>query len=165
MKRAEGIMAAYSKFRWAGWATLLLVLAYEPLRCTMPTTLAVAAQFPPTIVITEGQTSLGYPYLTGGVGSDERAALEERGKTFNLKLAFAERRGPFLADVNVVITDRKGAEILSLASAGPWFYMQLPPGSYNVTATYKKQTNELRNLQLPKGLAIKRTLVWNLAEE
>lgn len=165
MKRAGGITVGYSTFRRPHWAFLLLVLAIDPLRCTMPTTRVGAAQFPPTIAITEGKTSQGYPYLTGGVGSDERTALEEQGKAFNLKLAFAERRGPFLADVNVVITDRKGAEILSLASAGPWFYMQLPPGNYNVKATYRNHTNELRNLQLPKGQAIKRTLVWNLAEE
>jgi hypothetical protein len=144
---------------------LLLILVFDPLRCTMPTTRAIAAQFPPSIVITEGKTAQGFPYLSGGVGSDERDALEERGKGFNLKLVFAERRGPFLADVRIVIADGKGAEVISLASAGPWFYIQLPPGRYNVKAVYKEQAKEIRNLELAKNKTVRRTLVWNLAEE
>ena len=148
-----------------GWVVLLLVLAFDPLRCSRPTTQAVAAEFPPSIVITEGKTAQGFPYVSGGVGSDERAALEERGKAFNVKLAFAEQRGPYLADVNVMIVDGKGAEILSLASAGPWFYIQLPPGRYNVKATYNGQTKEIRNLQVPKDKAVSRVLTWNLALE
>jgi hypothetical protein len=148
-----------------GWVVLLLVLAFDPLRCSRPTTQAVAAEFPPSIVITEGKTAQGFPYVSGGVGADERAALEERGKAFNVKLAFAEQRGPYLADVNVMIVDGKGAEILSLASAGPWFYIHLPPGRYNVKATYNGQTKEIRNLQVPKDKAVSRVLTWNLALE
>ena len=144
---------------------LLFILVFDPLRCTMPATITDAAEFPPSIVITEGKTAQGFPYVSGGVGSDERAALEERGKAFNLKLAFAEQRGPYLADVNVMIVDGKGAEILSLASAGPWFYIHLPPGSYNVKATYGGQTKEIRNLQVPKDKAVRHVLTWNLALE
>ena len=146
-----------------GWVILLLVLAFDPLRCSRPT--AVAAELPPSIVITEGKTAQGFPYLSGGVGSDERAALEERGKAFNVKLAFAERLGPYLADVNVMIVDGKGAEILFLASAGPWFYIHLPPGRYNVKAIYKGQTKEISNLRVPRDKAVRHVLTWNLALE
>jgi len=158
-------MTAHLILSRRGWVILLLVLAFDPLRCSRPTTQAVAAELPPSIVITEGKTAQGFPYVSGGVGADERAALEERGKAFNVKLAFAEQRGPYLADVNVMIVDGKGAEILFLASAGPWFYIQLPPGRYNVKATYNGQTKEIRNLQVPKDKAVSRVLTWNLALE
>jgi hypothetical protein len=144
---------------------LLLILVFDPLRCTVPATITDAAEFPPSIVITEGKTTQGFQYLSGGVGSDERAALDERGKAFNVKLAFAEQRGPYLADVNVMIVDAKGIEILSLASAGPWFYIHLPPGRYNVKATYGGQTKEIRNLQLAKDQAARHVLTWNLGSE
>jgi hypothetical protein len=147
------------------WAILLLALAFDPLRCSRPTTEAIAAELPPSIVITEGKTAQRFLYLSGGVGADERAALEERGKAFNVKLVFAEQHGPFLADVKVAIDDGKGTEIVSLTSVGPWFYIQLPPGPYNVNATYKGQTQEIRNLQVAKDKALRRTLTWNLAEE
>jgi hypothetical protein len=158
-------MTAHLILSRRGWVILLLALAFDPLRCSRPTTQAVAAELPPSIVITEGKTAQGFPYVSGGVGADERAALEERGKAFNVKLAFAEQRGPYLADVNVMIVDGQGAEILSLASAGPWFYIQLPPGRYNVKATYNGQTKEIRNLQVPKDKAVSRVLTWNLALE
>jgi hypothetical protein len=158
-------MTAHLILSRRGWVILLLALAFDPLRCSRPTTQAVAAEFPPSIIVTEGKTAQGYPYLSGGVGSDEREAMEERGKAFNLKLAFAEARGPFLADVRVVIADAKGVEIFSVDSAGPWFYIELPPGRYNVKATYKGQTKELRNVPVPRDKAAKRTLAWVLGEE
>jgi hypothetical protein len=112
-----------------------------------------------------GRGGISIVSQSGGVGSHERTALEERGKTFNVKLAFAEQRGPYLADVIVMIVDGKGAEILSLASAGPWFYIQLPPGRYNVKATYRVQTKEIRSLQVLKDKAVRHVLTWNLALE
>jgi hypothetical protein len=145
------------------WAILLLALVFDPLRCSRPT--AVAAEFPPSIVITEGKTAQGFSYLSGGVGSDERAALEERGKAFAVKLVFAEQRGPFVANVHVAIDDGKGTEIVSLASVGPWFYIHLPPGRYNVKATYMGETKEIRNLQLQKDKAVRHVLTWNLPLE
>ena len=56
--------------RWA--AAGLFSLSLEPMRCGVPTVLSETAQFPPTIVIIEGKTSQGFPYLFGGVSSDER---------------------------------------------------------------------------------------------
>jgi hypothetical protein len=95
---------------------LLLVLAFDPSRCAAPTALTVAADFSPLMVITEGKTAQGFPYLSGGVGAYERKGLEQRGKAFNVKLAFAERRGACLADVRVVIGDGTGGEIVSLTN-------------------------------------------------
>jgi hypothetical protein len=54
--------------------------------------------------------------LSGGVDAYERKGLEQRGKAFNVKLAFAERRGACLADVRVVIGDGTGGEIVSLTN-------------------------------------------------
>lgn len=51
---------------------LVLPLAIDPLRCAMPRAEAAATESPPWIVITEGTTAQGFPYLYGGVGSDER---------------------------------------------------------------------------------------------
>jgi hypothetical protein len=141
------------------WAIALFALAIDPLGYGRST---LAAQFPPSIVITEGKTAQGFSYMSGGVGSDERAVLEERGKAFNVKLVFAEQRGPFLADVKVVIDDGKGTEIVALASVGPWLYIHLPPGRYNVKATYMGETKELRNLHVAKDKSVKLALTWSL---
>jgi hypothetical protein len=109
------------------WFSVLpLALILLPIRCREPVPELLAAQFPPTIVITEGKTSQGFPYLFGGVSSDEREAMEGRAQGYNVKLVFAEKRGAFISGVTVMIVTAKGAEIASLTTEGPWFYIQLP---------------------------------------
>ena len=136
-----------------------------PIRWSEPGPELVAAQFPPTIVITEGKTNQGYPYLFGGVGSDEREAIEERAKGYNVKLIFAEKRGAFISGVTVLLATAKGAEIASLMTQGPWFYIQLPPGDYAVKATFKGETKQIKNLSVPKDKRVLQGLIWDLGEQ
>jgi hypothetical protein len=118
----------------------------------------------PAIIITEGKTSHGYPYLFGGVSSNEREVMEQRGKAYNVKLVFAEKRGAFISGVSVVLADGKGAEIVSLATDGPWFYIQLPPGSYTARATFKGETKQIKDLRVPKDKVVQQVFVWDLGE-
>lgn len=148
------------KARWI--AALILALSLEPMRCSLPTTGAEAAQFPPAIVITEGKTSQGFPYLFGGIGSDEREAMAQRAKDFNVKLVFAARRGPFVSGVTLTIADTKGAQIAKLVTEGPWFYIQLPPGGYSIEAIFKGQSKWVKGLQVPKDKTVQQTFVWEV---
>ena len=121
-----------------------------------------AARNPPSIVITEGKTAQGFPYLYGGVGSDERDVMEGKGKAYNLKLSFAAKGGAFLSDVKLVIADKKSGEIVSLVTDGPLFFIQLPPGNYTVSATFRNETKEIRALTVGKDKTVRRTLIWDL---
>ena len=145
-------------------AMFVLALLIEPFHCGLPTTSAVAAQIPPAIIITEGKTSQGYPYLFGGVSSDEREAMEERAKGYNVKLVFAEKRGAFVSGVTLAISTTKGAEITSQKTDGPWFYIQLPPGDYSVKATLKGETKQIKNLTVLKDKMVQQGLIWDLGE-
>jgi hypothetical protein len=40
--------------------------------------------------------------------------------------------GDYLADVRVRILDSRGGVVLDAESDGPWFYAELPPGTYAV---------------------------------
>jgi hypothetical protein len=150
------------KERWG--LVMLLLLSMEPTRCGVPTTNAVAAQFPPTIIITEGKTSQGFQYLFGGISSDEREAMEERAKGYNLKLVFAEKRGAFVSGVTVTIANAKGAEIAALKTEGPWFYIQLPPGDYSIKARLRGEMKQINNLAVPKDKRVQQSLIWDLGE-
>ncbi|MGE5302722.1 MAG: hypothetical protein ACM3TN_05295 [Alphaproteobacteria bacterium] len=158
-------MEDHLKISGARFAIVLALLVFDPVRCCMPKTVALAAEFPPAIIITEGKTAQGYPYLSGGVGSEERIAMEERGKAFNVKLVFAETSGPFLATVSVEILGAKNEPIVSLTTTGPWFYIQLPPGVYNVKATFAGRSKEARALRVGKDKRLQRTFVWDLGED
>lgn len=149
--------------RWV--AAIFFMLWLEPTRCGVPTMRSEAAQFPPTIAITEGKTGQGFPYLFGGVSSDEREALEERAKGYNLKLVFAEKRGAFISGAVIMIATTKGAEIDTMTVKGPWFYIQLPPGDYSIKATFKGQTKQINNLHVPKDKRVQQGFSWDLGEE
>lgn len=71
------------------------------------------------ISIIQDKTKQGYPYISGGVGTDEREMMEKLGKAYNLKLSFADKTGPYLSEVQVVIEGAKGTEIVNTTSNGP----------------------------------------------
>lgn len=83
----------------------------------------------------------GVRYTSGGVGESERAELNALSGQFNLRLLFAmQGSGDYLADTKVIIADKRGETVLSATSNGPWFYAQLPPGTYTVEASTPDQT-------------------------
>jgi hypothetical protein len=74
------------------------------------------------------------PYMSGGVGKTERSQLSRSAEDYNLKLVFHTReQGAFLAKVNVSIRDASDKLMIKAASDGPWFFVRLPPGQYNVS--------------------------------
>jgi hypothetical protein len=75
------------------------------------------------------------PYISGGVGADEREAFAAKEKEYNLKIVFAEKSGDYLADVQVGIESVGKGRILETAMEGPILLVKLPPGTYRVTAT------------------------------
>ena len=143
---------------------LLLALSSEPLRCGVPTVEISAAEIPPAVMISQGTTAQGFPFISGGVSSEEREVLEASRKAYNVQLTFAEIGGAYLADVNLVITDAKGGEIIGIKANGPLFYIQLPPGRYGVSATFKNETKKLKSVIVAKDKIVRQTLIWNLAE-
>ena len=74
--------------------------------------------------------------LAGGIGDDELLALRAREKEFNLKLVFALVQGNYLADVDVVVVDQRGATILERPNTGPILLARLPAGEYTITVTH-----------------------------
>jgi hypothetical protein len=53
----------------------------------------------------------GIPYVSGGVGVDEREAFVAMGKDYSLKLMFAIKSGEYLSDVKVEISDSIGKKL------------------------------------------------------
>ena len=74
--------------------------------------------------------------LAGGIGDDELQVLRAREKEFNLKLVFALVQGNYLADVDVVVVNQRGATILERLNTGPILLARLPVGEYNITVSH-----------------------------
>ena len=80
------------------------------------------------------QTYAGIPYLSGGIGLDEREALRSLANEYNLYLSFALKKGNYLSDVEVLIANNRGMTVLAAVSQGPWFFTKLPVGTYRIRA-------------------------------
>ena len=143
---------------------LFLSFSLEPTRCGVQPVMSDAAQIPPAIIITEGRTDQGYAYQFGGVSSNEREVLESRANDFNLMLVFAEKNGPYVSDVQLRLASAKSGHIMAVTVDGPWFYIQLPPGAYDATATFNGQARQVRNLRVTKDKLTKHTFVWDVGE-
>jgi len=101
------------------------------------------------------------PYTSGGVGSSARDDMEmDKGGEYSLKLVFAYENGDYLSDVAVTIADASGKALLSATSDGPWFYAKLPPGTYDVTATFAGQTQRFQTKVPASGLQVEQ-LRWD----
>jgi hypothetical protein len=74
-------------------------------------------------------------YLCGGVGEEESSYMKQEAKDYDLMLTFATRKGAYLADVDVDITDAKGNTVLQMACDSPILLVDLPQGgTYRVKA-------------------------------
>jgi len=81
------------------------------------------------------QTQGEVTFVSGGVGGDERNAMQAIRADYNLSLLFSvQGSGEYLSDVKVSITDSKGNTFLETVSDGPMLLASLKPGHYTVTA-------------------------------
>lgn len=83
-----------------------------------------------------GRTPQGLAYASGGVTHEELQALHEQRRAFSLwVVTAATRTGAHLADVRVLIRDHAGRVVFDEIMDGPWLFVDLPLGRYEVQAT------------------------------
>lgn len=100
--------------------------------------------------ITEGTAADGRRYVTGGIGSEEVAALQGQAAGYSLQLITAARGGAYLADAHVRIVGPGNNVVLDTTIGGPWLLIDLPGGRYTVRATHSGRTVE-RGLTITAG--------------
>lgn len=76
----------------------------------------------------------GVSYVTGGVGEDEEALFRSAASRYNLRMTFTSKAGNYLSDVDVIITAKVGRPVLTVRTQGPFLFVQLPPGAYEIAA-------------------------------
>ena len=92
------------------------------------------------------------PYLSGGVGWEERVTISRMAKGYNLKLTFATSAGAYLSNLMVGIRDRRGKLLLEMESNGPWFLAKLPKGRYRITTAFGDQ-KKVHRVKVSKDLS------------
>ena len=136
---------------------------YKPVKKTEATSSLYRSRLDGSFTVAKTET--GFPYMEGGVGIDERQLMAERDDNFNVKLIFAEKSGIYMADVKLVFTNQKGEEVVNTTAEGPWFYIQLPTGQYDVKASFAGRTKVIRNIPVSKSRQTSRIFHWDLPLE
>jgi hypothetical protein len=91
----------------------------------------------PASAMTRGTTTDGTAFLIGGIGSDEIAAMQAERPKYRLSVITATKpHGAHLADVHVRVMRADGAVIFDQKLEGPWLLLDLPPGRYEVEASF-----------------------------
>ena len=82
-------------------------------------------------------------YLSGGVDIETAAAIQSEARRWPMMLEFAVKDKPvndYLADVAVVVRDRRGVAVLETKSDGPFLLAHVEPGRYKIEATFAGKT-------------------------
>jgi hypothetical protein len=115
---------------------------------------------PPTERRLPGQSTLGVPHISGGIGASEREAMEQVKSQYNLRLLFAVAgSGAYLSNIRVQIQDAAGPILLTTVTVGPWLYANLAPGDYVLTVEHAGQA-QTRNVTLPATGAVAESFYW-----
>ena len=102
-------------------------------------------------------------YFSAGMGLEERAAQYP---PFPLKLIFVAGAKAYMSKVSVTITDTKGAVQLQVPAEqvpGPWLYVDLPAGTYTVTASREGQDQVKGHVSIKNGGVKTMYLRWKEA--
>jgi hypothetical protein len=116
--------------------------------------LLIAAALPAPAAAVEGEAKIalqnyeGIGYYSGGVGIEERATLPQR---FPLKIVLATDKGNLLCYTDVTVS-RKGKPVFrGRADNGPWLFVDLPPGTYEIQAVQDGTSRAKKGVKLLAG--------------
>lgn len=87
-------------------------------------------------------------YFSAGVGIEEREATYP---PFSLKLVFVAETRAFLTGVSVTIRNDQGDDVLQVPAnqvLGPWLFVNIPAGNYEVTATRSNNEQVKRTIRI-----------------
>ncbi|BCL75570.1 hypothetical protein JHS3_13060 [Jeongeupia sp. HS-3] len=91
----------------------------------------------------------GIAYLSGGVGDEEASAIRAAADDYNMRLLMTGKQGQELANAQVQLLDVKGKLVVDAVADGPYFYVKLKPGRYQLVATVDGRPQQ-RMLQVNK---------------
>ena len=108
------------------------------------------------------QTQGNITYISGGIGEDETAAMKAKSKSWPLSIEFSEHlvnQDLWVAQVYLRILDSKGKTLFDTTVDGPIFLGKVPPGNYELLATYQEVTKR-RVIEIKQGQHIKESFNW-----
>jgi hypothetical protein len=97
-------------------------------------------------------------YVSGGIGKEERDALQATQANYNLRVMNADKTGHFSGDTRIIIRDLQHNILLDVTS-GPLFYANMPRGKYVVEGFINQQSKKQR-VTIAKGKPALVRFMW-----
>ncbi len=82
----------------------------------------------------------GISYITGGIGDEEKAEMQAQEPNFNVRILITSVGGEYMGENIIRFLNQKNVEILRVEDVGPFFYVNLPAGTYRVEVASPKGT-------------------------
>jgi hypothetical protein len=98
----------------------------------------------------------GVPTMNGGANIDDANYLKSRAPEFAIAFVFSGRGGEYGVADNVTLMQGDKV-VVSIPDAGPYLLVQVPPGRYNVEASFKGVV-EKRSVTVGNGVT---RVNWN----
>ena len=106
------------------------------------------------------RTMGGITFISGGIGAEEREAVEAMAGSYNLRLVFVARdKGEYLWGVKVQLLDGAGKTLLNAVSDGPYFLAKVAPGRYTIVAEDEGRAIR-RSVDIAPGHAVSEQFTW-----
>lgn len=100
----------------------------------------------------------GIEYINGGIGQAQQSAMKALRSKYNFRLTLAKpKSGEYVADVNVRLDNNKKEPVLTISSAGPLLFANLPSGRYTLVTEYQgnsKSQPVTINPGRPRGVVV-----------
>lgn len=99
-------------------------------------------------------------YFSSGIGQVEREATYP---PFSLKLVFTAGGKSFVTGVAVLVHDAKNNTILTIPgeqNSGPWLFIDLPDGTYEIAATLGGQPQQAKGITIRRGHMTVQHMRW-----
>jgi hypothetical protein len=109
------------------------------------------------------QEQNGNQFISGGVGTEERDALQAMKGRFNLELTMATPSGKYVGSTTLRIVSPEGKTVLDTQTDGPIFMAKLPPGQYTIQAEANGQ-KMTRTVSIGSGGTQQVTMTWPALE-
>jgi hypothetical protein len=105
------------------------------------------------------QKSKDISYITGGIGDEEMAEIDAQAHNFNARILLIAAQGEYMSEVAIRFLDKNNAEILRVDSVGPFFYVNLPNGTYTVEAASTSGAIQKAKLVVPAKNQTAKTVI------
>ncbi len=103
----------------------------------------------------------GIRFYSAGVGIEERRQVPQ---LYPLRVIFRTDRGHLLCEADVTISAAGKTVFRGRAQNGPWLVVDLPPGSYDITAVQDGTSKTAKGVRLAAGRQRTVLLSWKTSE-